>query len=124
MPRHVPVMPREQLERLPTKAVLGRLVRLRECEQSPETSDLEADELTEVVPIRFKSDPQWTAAWNDVKAVLATRTNLPSRTGAESRAQASRRPPKLEVAGRATEPTPPWNEHTVCEPATAPHHPQ
>lgn len=71
-------MSRDQLERLPTKAVLGRLVRLRRCEDSPEASDLSPDELAKVVPIRFKSTPAWQAAVDDAKAVLAGREHLPS----------------------------------------------
>ena len=80
-------MSREQLQVLPTKAVLGRLMRLRRCEQSPEHSDLTAEELAHVVSIRFKSTPVWRTAVDDAKAVLAMRENLPS--GPER--QASRR---------------------------------
>ncbi len=92
MPSYVPVMSREQLEALPTRAVLGRLQRLRRCEQSPGESDLSAEELARLVPIRFKSTPEWQAAVADVKAVLATREHLPSgpeRTDAR-RARGSR----------------------------------
>jgi hypothetical protein len=71
-------MSREHLEALPTRAVLGRLERLRRCEQSPGESDVSAEELTQVVPIRFKGTPEWRAAVDDVKAVLARRENLPS----------------------------------------------
>jgi hypothetical protein len=79
----------EQHEHLPTKALLGRLVRLRKCEEAPEASDLDADELATVLPIRFKSDPEWQAACEDVRAVLATREHLPS--GPEREAARKRR---------------------------------
>lgn len=84
MPSQVPVISREQLEALPTRAVLGRLVRLRRCEQSPEDSDMSPEELAQVVPIRFKSTPEWRTAVDDAKAVLATRENL--RTGPDRKA--------------------------------------
>jgi hypothetical protein len=78
VPSQVPVISREQLEALPTRAVLGRLERLRRCELSPGDSDLSAEELAHVAPIRFKSTPEWRTAVDDAKAVLATRENLPS----------------------------------------------
>lgn len=84
----------DELESLPTRAVLGRLRRLRRCEQSPGDSDLSAEELVQVVPIRFKSTPEWRTAVDDVKAVLATRENLPTRPEREAarKARGSRGP--------------------------------
>ena len=65
MSSQVPLISREQLEALPTRAVLARLVSLRRCEQSPEESDLSAEELAQVAPIRFKSTPEWRTAVDD-----------------------------------------------------------
>jgi hypothetical protein len=78
-------MAREEVERLPTKAVLGRLARLRRSEESREASDASAEELTRVVGIRFKRSPEWRAAVDEAKAVLATHANVlsgPKRTAA------------------------------------------
>ena len=78
--RNIPVISRSELERLPTKALLGRLKRLHECEQEPAASDLDPDELAAVEArggISFKSEPQWRSAFADLKEILATREHVP-----------------------------------------------
>ena len=94
--RNLPVVERAELERLPTKALLGRLQRLRELEDEPGHSDLDPQELAELEAlggINFKSEPQWRAAIEDLKAVLATREHVPR--AAERRAR-----PRQERHGR------------------------
>ena len=76
MPSQVPVTSREQLEALPTRAVFGRLERLHRCKQSSRDSELSAEELAHVAPIRFKSTPEWRTALDDVETVLATRRSF------------------------------------------------
>jgi hypothetical protein len=90
------VVSRAELEALPTKALLGRLKRLYECEQEPADSDLDPGELAALEAlggINFKSEPQWRAAFKDVKAVLATRE--PVQPPAERQAE-----PRQERHGR------------------------
>ena len=94
--RNIPVLSRAELEALPTKALLGRLKRLYECEQQPAATDLDPEELAAVEAkggISFKSEPQWRDAFKDVKTVLATREPVP--TPAERRAE-----PRRERHGR------------------------
>ncbi len=78
--RNLPVVERAELKRLPTKVLLARLQLLRECEDEPAATDLEPDELAAVEAaggISFKCEPQWRAAYEDLKAVLATREHVP-----------------------------------------------
>lgn len=73
-------MPREQLEELPTGALLARLKRLRWCEDSPDWSDLSEAEIASASHlILFKTDPAWGAAFADLKEVLATRDHVPNK---------------------------------------------
>ncbi len=70
-------MVREELEKLPTGALLARLKRLRWCEDSPDKSDLSEAEIASVDgQILFKSDALWQSAYADLKDVLASRENL------------------------------------------------
>lgn len=63
-----------------TRALLGRLQRLRECEDSPACSDLSPEEISASTGILFKSDPQWSLAYDEVKQILATREHVPRAT--------------------------------------------
>jgi len=73
----VAVLDRAALGAMPTKALLGRLRRLLRCEESPEVSDADPDELAQITGIAFKSTAEWRAAHEDLKAVLASREHLP-----------------------------------------------
>lgn len=71
---------REELESMPTGALLARLKRLRWCEDSPEMSDLSKDErATATHLILFKTDPAWRQAYADLKDVLASREHLDAK---------------------------------------------
>lgn len=70
-------MGREQLEAMPTRALLARLQRLRECEESADRSDLDSVEISVAKGIVFKADPLWSEAYDQVKAVLAAREHVP-----------------------------------------------
>lgn len=73
-----PIQPltREQLEALPTKALLGRLKRLYNCEESFEFSDKDESEV-DANTIQFKDTPQWQRAYKELKEVLSIREHLP-----------------------------------------------
>ena len=75
--RPVYFIERAALEHLPTKALLGRLHRLRECEEAPEASDLTKADIAAAPGILFKQAAEWSAAYSDLKAILATREHLP-----------------------------------------------
>jgi hypothetical protein len=90
--RLVVCVTRESLESMSTRALLGRLQRLRECEDSPDSSDLSPTEISALAGILFKSDPEWSAAYDQVREVLATREHVQS---AASRRE-ERPPPRGE----------------------------
>ena len=88
--RNIRVLPREELEALPTEALLGRLARLRSLEQSAADSDLDPHELEALHGINFKDEAEWRDAYMDLKAVLATREHVP-RPAEQPPTPASRR---------------------------------
>ena len=88
--RCVELLPPERLRELPTKRLLGRLQRLRECYESFEASDLTAEEIAAADGVVFKNDPKWTAAVADLKRELATREHVP-RPAEVARAKERRR---------------------------------
>jgi hypothetical protein len=72
--RRIPVMTPEELERLTTKQLLARLVQLRQCEESVSLSDSGEDGvLTEIL---FKDSPEWSAAYEQLKEILAQREHV------------------------------------------------
>jgi hypothetical protein len=71
------------LRQMPTKALLARLARLRMCEESLAASDLAPGEVERVTGILFKSSPEWSKAFSEVKEALAAREHL-SRSTAKS----------------------------------------
>ncbi len=78
--RAVSPLAQEQLESMPTGALLARLKRLRWCEDSPETSDLSEDErATAAHLILFKSDLVWRQAYADLKDILARRGHVAAK---------------------------------------------
>ncbi len=90
----VPILDITVLSTRSTKALLGRVRRLQECEESPDASDMDADELARVKGILFKNTPEWATAYADLKQLLATREHVPK--GAETRADRAK-------AGRSVE---------------------
>jgi hypothetical protein len=76
-PRSVAVLSKEKLKAMPTRALLARLQRLRECEESADRSDLDSGEIAGATGIIFKVDPLWSEARDQVKAILKTREHVP-----------------------------------------------
>jgi len=81
--RAVAVLGRTRLESLTTKQLLGRLARLRFCEESADVSDLTPHEIELARGILFKRTLEWRTAYTDLKEVLATREHV-SRVSARS----------------------------------------
>ena len=80
MARAVPSMKRQELEALPTGALLARLKRLRWCEESRADSDLSDGEIRSAAgSIIFKEDAAWRAAYAELKEVLAGREHLENK---------------------------------------------
>ena len=69
----VPI-PLIELEALSTKQLLGRLKRLRECEESLALFD--RDIADDSGCIEFKQSPEWISAFHDVKQVLSRREHV------------------------------------------------
>lgn len=75
--RAVRRMERQELETLPTGALLARLKRLRWCEESRSESDLSDDEIASAAgSILFKEDAAWREAYADLKTILAGREHI------------------------------------------------
>lgn len=73
-------MAQQELEALPTGALLARLQRLRWCEDSRTESDLSDEEVGSVAgSILFKEEAAWRAAYADLKEVLANREHLENK---------------------------------------------
>ena len=71
----IALMSPEELERLTTKQLLARLERLRRCEESARLSD--AREAVRPPGVWFKDTPEWAAAYEQLKSVLARREHVP-----------------------------------------------
>lgn len=73
-------MGRQELEALPTGALLARLERLRWCEEVRVESDLSDEDVASAAgSILFKEDAAWRAAYADLKEVLGGREHLESK---------------------------------------------
>jgi hypothetical protein len=72
-----PIQPIE-LEKLSTKQLLGRLQRLRQCEESLELSD--RDTIDDSGCIEFKQSQAWLVAFNDLKQILSRREHIPKKS--------------------------------------------
>ena len=68
-------MSEKQLEALPTKQLLARLRRLHQCEESLALSDRESS--NPYGCIEFKQSVEWTAAYKQVRQILARREHVP-----------------------------------------------
>jgi hypothetical protein len=100
--RAVAVLGRDQLDTLSTKQLLGRLARLRFCENSANVSDLLPEEIGVTRGILFKDTSVWRQAYADLKQVLSAREHI-SRpaTPANSRRRRSRQPSKAKATPRS-----------------------
>jgi hypothetical protein len=84
MKRSLPILDLELVSSMQTKALLGRLARLQQCEASASLSDATPQELAGSTGIHFKDTPEWRTAHEELKQVLATREHVPG--GAETEA--------------------------------------
>ena len=82
----IALMTPEELERLTTKQLLARLERLRRCEESASRSD--AGEAARQADLLFKDTPEWAAAYERVRGVLAGRGHVPKGSELEGRRKA------------------------------------
>ncbi|MDB6064698.1 MAG: hypothetical protein JWR26_906 [Pedosphaera sp.] len=78
--RLIPILPPDSLLKMPTKQLLGRLRSLQRCEEAAALSDLTQAEIAASEGILFKDSAQWRKAYDDLKAVLATREHVSSST--------------------------------------------
>ena len=83
--RAVPLVTEEELRKMPTKQLLGRLRRLWFCEERSAGSDLDPAEIQGTSGILFKDTPEWRAAHEEVKQALATREQIPRSVEGEVR---------------------------------------
>ena len=80
-------IPKSTLETMPTKALLGRLRRLRQCADSPEAKLWTPREYQLTKDwIIFKETEIWQTAWEDLKGVLSKREHV-ERGSKEKRRQ-------------------------------------
>ncbi|WP_390449918.1 hypothetical protein, partial [Pseudoalteromonas sp. MTN2-4] len=71
------VISKPDLEKMHTGTLMSRRNALLKCEESLELSDqYRASSHNE---IEFKNTEQWKRAYQDIKAVLATRENIPNK---------------------------------------------
>jgi hypothetical protein len=71
----IALMSLEELERLTTRQLLARLEQLRRCEASALLSDV--GEASRPPGELFKDAPEWVAAYEQLKSVLARREHIP-----------------------------------------------
>ncbi len=84
--RHVAPMARSELEQLHTGSLLTRLRKLHALHERYEDSDWSEPERQSMQDmIAFKNTPAWQQAYEDVKAVLATREHV--ERGSKARRQ-------------------------------------
>ena len=76
--RTINPLSREELESMPTKALLGHLKRLRQCEESLKLSNIE-EPFDAGGAICFKDTRVWQTAYEDVKWVLSKREHIPRK---------------------------------------------
>lgn len=78
----------EQLETLPTKRLLARMRQLHQCEGSLSFSDYH--DASEASGVMFKDSPEWVAAYQQLKLILAGREHIPKAV--DSRREKTVRP--------------------------------
>ncbi len=81
MPSKVKFLSKEELENMHTGSLMKRRKELLSCEESIELSDISSDleKQSTIDLIEFKNTIEWEKAYSDVKNILSTRENLPSR---------------------------------------------
>lgn len=77
MSKKLDVISKAELQKMHTGTLMSRRNALLKCEESFELSD-------QLQPashdkIEFKNTPQWKQAYQDLKAVLSTRENIPNK---------------------------------------------
>lgn len=74
--RRRPIKPisQAQLERLPTHRLLARLKQLHQCQESLSLSDHAGEQ--NVTAEIFKDSPEWIAAYEQIKRILAKREHI------------------------------------------------
>ncbi len=77
MSKRLDVISRADLEDMHTGTLMSRRNALLKCEESFELSD--QYQAAKHNGIEFKNTPQWKQAYQDLKAVLSTRENIPSK---------------------------------------------
>jgi hypothetical protein len=78
--RAVIPLSRQDLEEMPTGALLARLRRLQRCEEARAYSDLSDEDVASASHlILFKSDASWRLAHVELKTVLAEREHVVDR---------------------------------------------
>jgi hypothetical protein len=89
--RAVPHVTEELLLGMNTRQLVGRLARLRACQDSFCASDFDAHEMDGCDDILFKDDPAWKYAFDAVKRILATREHVPRPAEARALKKPTRR---------------------------------
>jgi hypothetical protein len=77
--RAVQILSEKDLHGMNTRQLLGRLKRLRFCEDSFHGSDLLEHEVQSCAGILFKDTPEWKDAYKTVRRVLAGREHIAGR---------------------------------------------
>ena len=77
MSKKLDVIIKADLEKMHTGTLMTRRSALLKCEESFELSDQYHP--NQHNGIEFKNTPQWKQAYEDLKAILATRENIPNK---------------------------------------------
>lgn len=77
MSKKLDVISKTELEEMHTGTLMSRRNALLKCEESFELSD--QYQTAKNNEIEFKNAPQWKKAYQDLKSVLSTRENIPSK---------------------------------------------
>jgi len=75
--KRLEVISKSDLEKMHTGTLMSRRNALLKCEESFELSD--QYQASKNDGIEFKNTPQWKQAYQDIKAVLSTRENIPNK---------------------------------------------
>ncbi len=83
MPSKVKLLPFEDIKAMHTGTLMSRRAALLKCEESFKHSDRDGHESepeqSATCFIEFKDTDEWQKAYGELKLVLATRENIPSR---------------------------------------------
>ncbi len=78
--KNIFIMAPDELDQWPTSHLIGRLQRLRECEESLEASDQAENDDSSTNSIEFKNSVQWAEAYQQLKTILSQREHVAKRT--------------------------------------------